>query len=677
LVRRVQGAILTLMVLACLAVESGTAGTIDVAQSPFATNDWSNLTLEQLVNIQVTSVAKKQTDLFKAPAAIYVITAEDIRRSGLTSIPELLRMVPGLDVARINANQWAISARGFNSEFSNKLLVLVDGRTVYTPEFAGVYWNVQDTPLEDIERIEVIRGPGATLWGANAVDGVINIITKSAQDTQGGLASVTYGTEEQPSTTARYGGQVGTNLFYRVYVKYFDRDNFVTANGNSTADAWNGTLGGFRLDWQASDINRLTLQGDYYYSDAGETVDQAQLTPPFSTRMNFLDHNEGGNLLGRWTHDFSDTSHLAVQMYYDHMRQEDAPIIIRNETYDFDLQHRFALGERQDILWGLGYRSQDQSATTNFFVQLTPAVSHHQVFSAFLQDEITIVQDRLHLTIGSKFEHNDFTGFEVQPSARLAWTPTEKQTVWAAVSRAVRTPADVELYIRQNRLAFDQGGSTLLISVFGNPNFKSEELLAYELGYRIEPVKQLSLDATLFYNVYDRLAFYGVGLPRPEGSPPPPHSVLPLTTENAQSGQTYGGELLAEWRPTDNWKSVASYSLLQMHLSPNTANASINQISPQNQFQVRSYLDLPHNVELNGAVYYVDQIAPVVGLGVTHIPSYFRVDLGVTWRPIKSLEIGVWGQNLADDRHAEFSSYKTSLITEMPRSVVGKVTWRF
>ena len=235
-----------------------------------------------------------------------------------------------------------------------------------------------------------------------------------------------------------------------------------------------------------SDINRLTLQGDYYYSDAGETIDWAMLTPPFANRVNYIDHNEGGNVLGRWTHDFSETSQLTLQMYYDHMRQEDAPIIIRNETYDFDLQHRFALGERQDIVWGLGYRYQDEHATTNFCVSLTPAVSHHQVFSAFVQDEITVVQDRLHLTIGSKFEHNDFTGFEVQPSARLAWTPTEKQTVWAAVSRAVRTPAAVDLYIRQNRSAFQPpSGPPILISVFGNPDFKSEELLAYELGYRV------------------------------------------------------------------------------------------------------------------------------------------------------------------------------------------------
>ena len=264
----------------------------DAPKVSTSSSDWSDLSLEQLINIQVTSVSKKQTDLFKSPAAIYVITQEDIRRSGLNSIPELLRMVPGLDVARIDANHWAIGARGFSDQYANKLLVLIDGRSVYSPEFAGVYWSVQDTPLEDIDRIEIIRGPGATLWGANAVNGVINIITKSAKDTQGGLLSTTYGTEDQPSATVRYGGELGTNLFYRAYVKYFNRDDFVDSAGKDTADEWNATRGGFRVDWEPSDINRLTLQGDYYQSDTGETVDQPLLTPPFVDRVNYVDHNE-------------------------------------------------------------------------------------------------------------------------------------------------------------------------------------------------------------------------------------------------------------------------------------------------------------------------------------------------------------------------------------------------
>ena len=616
-----------------------------LAQASTTSNEWQDLTLEQLVNVQVTSVSKKQTDLRTSPAAIYVITQEDIRRSGLTSIPELLRMVPGLDVARIDATHWAISARGFNTQFSNKLLVLIDGRSVYTPEFGGVYWSVEDMPLEDIDRIEVIRGPGATLWGANAVNGVINIITKSAKDTQGGLLSATYGTEDRPSSTVRYGGKLGTNLFYRAYVKYFNREGFKDTSGAAENNS-DATRGGLRLDWKPSDINRLTLQGDYYRSDASEAL----LTPPPVTTTTFTGHNAGRNILSHWTHDFSETSQLTLQMYYDYLEQGDSPITVRDDTYDVDLQHRFALGDRQDIVWGLGYRYQHEGSATNFFVSSTPPVTHQTVLSAFVQDEIAIVQDRLHLTIGSKFEHNDFTGFEIEPSARLAWTPTEKQTVWAAISRAVRTPTSVDLSILNNQSA----------SVVGNTNFKSEELLAYELGYRVKPTKQVSFDVAAFYNVYDRLEL-----------------VNPLTAENKQRGETYGAEFMTEWQATAHWKWTASYTLLQMHINPNTPGSSINNDSPQNQFQIRSYLDLPHNVELNGAVYYVDQISPAEGLSEERIPPYVRLDLGLTWRPTKSLEIGIWGQNLLDGQHPEFTRENNSAITEIPRSVVGRITWRF
>ena len=640
--------------------------------------DLSDLSLEELVNIQVTSVSKKQTDLFRSPAAVYVITQEDIRRSGLNSIPELLRMVPGLDVARIDASHWAIGARGFNDQYANKLLVLIDGRSVYSPEFAGVYWSVQDMPLEDIERIEVIRGPGATLWGANAVNGVINIITKSAKDTQGGLVSVTYGTEDQPSTTVRYGGKIGTNLFYRVYTKYFNRDNFVDSAGHDTADQWDASRGGLRLDWEASDINRLTFQGDYYQNNTGETVDQPILTAPFVNRANFTDDNEGGNVLGRWTHDFSETSQLTLQTYYDHARQEDAPIVLATDTYDFDLQHRFSLGERNDIVWGVGYRYQVEDITTSFFATVTPQHTDQQVFSAFLQDEITVVPDRLHLTLGSKLEHNDFTGFEVEPSGRLSWTPSTNQTVWAAVSRAVRTPSPLDRGILQNRSVSEPPLSPpILIAEFGNPNFKSEELLAYELGYRVKPSKPLSLDATAFYDVYDHLRNFTQGAPQFVSTPAPPHVLIPLTIDNSMSGETYGTEFLAEWRATDDWKLVASYTLLQMHVHPNIAGRSFSDDSPQNQFQVRSYLNLPHNFELNGAVYYVDQIKPVLGSAETRIPAYVRLDLGLTWQPTKSLEIGIWGQNLLDNQHSEFTSYKTTVLTEVPRGVLGKITWRF
>ncbi len=649
------------------------AGAAD--SSPASTDSFTDISLEELINIQVTSVSKKETGLFTSPAAIYVITQEDIHRSGMTSLPELLRMVPGMDVVRIDANHWAVSARGFNDQYANKLLVLIDGRTIYAPVTAGIFWNVRNVPLEDIERIEVIRGPGATLWGANAVNGVINIITKSAKDTQGGLVAVTYGTEDQPGTTVQYGGQLATNLFYRAYVSYFNREHFEDSTGKGTADAWDSIRGGFRMDWEPGTENNFTFQGDYYRVNAGETIDDTTLAPPFVNRINFVNHNQGGNVLGRWTHNFSDTSQLSLQTYYDHSEQGDAPIVFKNCTYDFDLQHRFALGSRQDIVWGGGYRYLTEDSSPSFFVTITPGSTREQIFSAFIQDDITVIENRLHLTLGSKLEHNDITGFEVEPSGRLAWTPTKKQTIWAAVSRAVRTPSYLEQGIRQNRSAFPLPPpfSVGLVSVFGNPNLKSEELTAYELGYRIKPAERLSFDVSTFYNVYDRLITPVQGVLDFTTIPP----VNPLTFQNNQRGETYGAELLGEWQVTDYWRLIASYSLLQMHVHPNLPGASINNISPQNQLQLRSYLNLPHHLELDGAIYYVDQIAPISGISGMPIPAYVRVDLGMTWRPIKSLEIGIYGQNLADGGHLEFTNYKTTLLTEIPRSVMGRVTWRF
>lgn len=633
-----------------------------------ASGELENFTLEQLVNVQVTSVSKEKTDLFAAPAAIYVITQEDIRRSGMTSIPELLRMVPGLDVAQIDANHWAVSSRGFNDQYANKLLVLIDGRSVYTPVSAGVFWNVQDVPLNDIDRIEVIRGPGATLWGANAVNGVINIITKSAQDTQGGLVTVVYGTENQPYTTVQYGGQLATNLFYRAYVTYFNRDNLVDSTGQNTADAWNAIRGGFRMDWEPTTENNFTLQGDYYSLNAGETIDETTLTPPFVNRVNFVDDDTGGNVLGRWTHNYSDTSQLSLQMFYDRSEQGDAPIVIKNNTYDFDLQHRFALGSRQEIVWGAGYRYLTEDiANSDFFVSFSPTSDHDQIFSAFLQDDITVIENRLHLTIGSKLEHDNITGFEVEPSVRLAWTPTKKQTVWAAVSRAVRTPSYSELDILENR-SFNP---PVLATVSGNPSLNSEELTAYELGYRIKPIEPVSFDVATYYNVYDQLIAPVQGAP--VFVPPAGPVIVPLTFENVQHADTYGAEVSGEWRVTDNWKLVASYTFSETHLNPTQGYDN----NPQNQFQIRSYVNLPHHVELDGAVYYVDQISPVLGNASTTIPAYARVDLGVTWRPVKTLELGLFGQNLLDGNHLEFTSYKTTVLTEIPRSIMGRITWRF
>lgn len=353
----------------------------------------ADLSIEQLLNESVTSVAKKETKLNQSTAAISIITQEDIRRSGLLSIPELLRTVPGLNVARINGNQWAISSRGFNLQYANKLLVLVDGRAVYSPAFGGVFWNAQDVALEDVDRIEVIRGPGATLWGANAVNGVINVTTKRAKETQGGMVSTAFGTEEQPTTTVRYGGQLATNLHYRAYVKYFNRDGSVDSTGREAPDDWSALRGGLRLDWEPSVENTFTLQGDYYQGEARASIAEPSFTPPFSFMRTPVADNDGANLLGRWTHTFSDTAQLAVQGYYDRLQHGDGTATLDQDTYDFEVQQRFALGSRHAFVGGVGYRFIDTEITPSFFLTPTPRNRQRPLYNVFLQDDITLVPD--------------------------------------------------------------------------------------------------------------------------------------------------------------------------------------------------------------------------------------------------------------------------------------------
>ena len=654
-----------------LAAVAEAADTNQVAK-PSA--DLADLTLEQLVNVQVTSVSKKETGLFASPAAISVVTQDDIRRMGATSIPEALRMVPGMDVARITGNEWAVSARGFNGEYAGSLLVLIDGRTVYTPGSAGVFWDAQDVVMEDLDRIEVIRGPGATLWGANAVNGVINITTKSAKDTQGGLVSASYGTEDQPITTVRYGGELASNLYYRIYGKYSEHPGLESSTGNSTADASTSLLGGFRLDYEPSTQNTFTLQGGYYNGTAGREVNNVTLVPAAVRLIDTKEYNSGANILGRWTRTFSAESQLTLQMYFDHSRQGDGVGEGTLDTFDVDLQHRFAIGTRNDIVWGGGYRDSEVQNPSSFFLTFAPPSQNLQLGNVFVQDDITLARDRLHLTLGSKLEHNDLNGFELQPSARLLWTPAERQTVWAAVSRATQTPALAE-HARFNVAAAQPPHSPpVLVSILGNPNMEAETLLAYEVGYRIEPTKRLSFDVTAFYNVYEGVV-EPVSIPTTfEARPAPPHVLVASKWENADSGDTYGTELSAQWQAVEHWRLTASYALLHMQLEP---DASADLSSPQQQFQIRSYLDLPHNVEFNAAFYYTDEIVAKSGGGVAPIAACLKLDLGLTWHPAKSLEIGIWGKNLLHDEHAEFGSQESTLITEIPRSVMGKITWHF
>src|SRR5438874_7558985 len=520
------------------------------------------LSIEQLMNLQVTSVSKRPERLSQTASAIQVITQQDIRRSGASSLAEALRLAANLQVAQIDSRQWAISARGFNGTAANKLLVLIDGRTVYTPLFSGVFWDVQEVPLQDIDRIEVISGPGATLWGANAVNGVINVITKDAKDTQGLLLSGGGGTEQHGFGTVRYGAALGSRVRARIYGRGFDRDATMRTNGQDAADDWYLGQGGFRIDWEASSASRATLQGDVYdgriSQDSGGDIGVS-----------------GGNVMAKWSRTLSDRSSLAAHLYYDRTHR-DIPGVFGEDldTYDVDLQHSARLGARHDVVWGLGYRNINDrtvigSDSTLAFLPLHVA---REWFTGFVQDEIALVPNRVHVTVGSKIEHNDYTGFEIQPSGRVSWRPGSSGTLWMAVSRALRTPSriDRELFAPAKPPSFLVGG----------PDFHSEEELAYELGYRYQR-GTLGLSVATFYSRYHGLRSLE------QVNPPTP---VPLVIGNGQDGESYGAEVTAEYWLTNRWRVHACYTELRVHVWPNRGSTDMSRGSGESQVPGRQLL---------------------------------------------------------------------------------------
>jgi iron complex outermembrane recepter protein len=640
--------------------------------------DLTSASLDDLMNIEVTLVSKKEKRLFHSAAAIYVITQEDIRRSGLTSIPELLRLVPGLDVARIDGTKWAVSARGFNGRFANKLLVMIDGRSIYSQETSGVYWEAQDVLLENIERIEVIRGPGGTLWGANAVNGVINIITKRAEDTQGGLVTFAAGTEERALGSVRYGGKFGIGAYYSVRGKLFKRTGLLDAQGRDANDGQEALRVGGRIDWQWSGRDELTLDGEIYNSKVREFATNISPAAPFAPSINTRGNYPGGHLLGRWTRDFSKNSDMALQVSYDRFHRDVFDLEEVINTFDVDFQHHFALGSRSDVVWGVDYRlvADHNYSDSRGPVQITPKQKTAKLISAFVQDEFLLIKDRLTLTLGSKFEHNDYTGFELQPNIRLLWTPTARQTLWGAVSRAVRTPSRSQEGIRVNVRAFrGAGGLTNILALFGTEGIDSEDLRAHEVGYRIEAADKLSVDVATFYNSYDHLQTSEPGRPFLETDPSPSHLVIPLQFRNLMRGETYGVEASAHLSVSHNWKLRSGYSFLRMHLHRNaisrdTASEGAEGQSPRHQFQFHSFLKLPGNFDLDTSLYHVSRL-PTDG-----IPSYTRLDARLGWILNDNVEMSVALQNLLDKQHLEsFGNGVRS--SEARRGAYGKLTWRF
>jgi len=602
------------------------------------------LSLDQLMNVEVMSVALRPQRLFETPSAIQVITQDDIRQSGATSLPEALRLASNLQVAQVDARQWAISARGFNSTTANKLLVLIDGRTVYTPLFSGVFWDVQDVLLSDVDRIEVISGPGATLWGANAVNGVINVITKDAKETGGLLVTGGGGSELRGSGSARYGGEVGAHGNYRIYGKAFSRDPTLLPNGQAAPDGWHMGQGGFRLDWDTPDSNRLSLHGDWYDGRI------AQASPGHIGVS-------GGNVTAKWTHPFSAKSDLTLQAYYDRTHR-DIPGTFGEDLdiYDIDVQQRAAVHARHNVVWGVGYRLINDRVVNDTALAFLPPHVARQWFTAFAQDEIALASDRLHVTLGTKIEHNDYTGFEIQPSGRVNWTFSPSRTLWAAVSRAVRTPSriDRELYAPGQPPYFLAGG----------PDFRSENELAYELGYRHQQ-GAFVLALASFYSRYHGLRSLE------QVNPPNP---TPIVISNGQHGESFGAEATASYGITDDWQVRAGYTELRVHIWPNPGSTdrsrgAAESHTPDRQLSLRSSLRLGAQWILDGGFRYLGAIAN------QQLPAYTELDARVGWQPVAALELSLAGRNLLHQHHAEFGTPAARRGIE--RGVYGMAQWHF
>ena len=634
------------------------------------------------MNIEVTSVSGKEQKISQAAAAIFVITQEDIRRSGATRIPGLLRLVPGMDVSQINANTWAVSARGFNDQFSNKLLVLIDGRAIYTPLLGGVNWDTQDVPLEDIDRIEVIRGPGATIWGANAVNGVINVVTKSAADTHGALVTAGGGTVGQAQGTVQYGGAIKEKTNYRIFANYLNYGSLPAAGGGSGQDNWKLLHGGFRADSRISTSDSLTVQGDLYTGREGGTIVHLfSIDPPVIGNLNVNIQLSGGNILSRWNHTFSSRSDTTFQFYVDNYERTGPNSDETRSTIDFDFSHHWAWGSRQDVIWGAGYRRTWDQDVGTIDQAFNPPDTALQLFTFFGQDTITVQPDQVFFTAGTKIENNYFTGYELEPSARLAWTPSNWMTLWSAVSLAERSPTQRDVGLNASLAAFpDPGGSSTPVEVilFGNPKFMSEHVLANEAGFRTQPNARLSLDVSAFFNHYYHLQTLEPGTEVFEPSPAPARFVIPITFANLMRGTTEGGELSANLKLTDRWTLSPGYAFLEMHLHTEPSSLDTSSVaeyqgsSPQHQAQLRSHMDLSHGLTWDAGAYFVSAL-PIQG-----VASYTRIDTQLRRKLAERAEFSLVGQNLLQNDHLESLDSVTLVNSSLiKRSAYAKFTWRF
>lgn len=664
-------------------IASAHSGIDDVDQHDVGS--LSDLSLEQLMGIQVVTASRRAQDISSIPSAVFVITQDDIRRSGVTSIPEALRMAPGVQVARLSTDKWSISIRGFNGRYANNIQVLVDGRSVYNALFSGTLWEQVDTYMEDIDRIEVVRGPSAAVWGANAVNGVINIITKKASETQGLSITAGGGSFERGFIGGRYGGTMGDHTSYRVYAKGFTRQSLKSNQGKSTNSEWHDARGGFRLDHE-QDNDEFTAQGDFYYRAYGDTIDKTVLAAPLIQIEKDRASDIGGNIRLRWERALSDESSFVLQTYYSHSEYDlktGAPF--REHSFDIDANHSFVFMDHHRITWGANYRLYHNKVHGSEIVTFNPRVRTKHQFGLYVRDDISLIPSKLNLVIGTRFDHNDYTGFEIEPNIRLIWTPDQKNSIWGAVSRAVRTPSRAENDIKINvqashwiPLSPERLPIPALVQYNGKSDFKSEKLLAFELGYRHKFSQQASIDIATFYNRYSdmrNVILNGVA----HQLTYPPHILVDVGVNNDASGETYGVEVSADWRVRENWRLQANYTFLRMHIHSDSllktydpVTGSASKVSPKHQFAMRSNYDFSERLQLNLWLHYISSV------DLYDIAGYITMDAKLAYQINKNTELFVVGQNFLQKHHREIESdFIRTLPSRVPRGIYAGFNLQF
>ncbi len=642
-----------------------------------------DLSLEDLLNVEITSVSKHPQSQFDAAAAVFVLTGEDLERAGVTNIPDALRLVPGLHVGRIDANKWAVTARGFNGRYSNKLLVLIDGRSLYTPMFSGVYWEQEDVMLADVERIEIIRGPGSTLWGANAVNGVINIITKHSADTQGGLAVAGAGDYEQGLGAFRWGTKLAEGTFARFYGKANSRREYTFPDGLDAGDDWQMVRGGFRLDAQGASDKAITLQGDIYAGKINQQITHAVVDPPYQSVVDDNAEVSGGNIIGRWSKTISPTSDLSLQVYFNRSVRDESIAYQAVSELDYDFQHHFVSG-RHGFVWGLNYRHTTTDVKQRRVPMQNAGQRDQNLFSGFVQDEVSLSEGRVVLTVGNKFEHNDYTGWEIQPNARIMWHAARQHRLWGAVSRAVRTPSRADdsfgvlAFVIQPASSMNPAPLPVEVMVVGNGDYSSENMMAYEVGYRLTP-ENVSLDITAFYNDYSDLQGVSNGDIEMLLVGNDPRLIMPVTFNNSTQESNYGVEAAVAWQTRKWLRWDLAYALFRND-SRETEDPDLQgSLAPEHIMSINCGIKPSAVVDLNLIVRYVDEftVRQANFLGNRDVPSYTALDIRLGWEIRDRLRLDLVGQNLLDKNHMEFIAESFSAATEVPRSYYARLRWSF